>query len=160
VFWLCPQDGSPEQTAERRVRVPSARRGHCVRGGRGLALVATNQWEETSAYIFKGWATHPMSCSPHRDEVRPEPLCLHLGPLSSSQDGLFAEDIQMYKEQIRPTPSPLTSRKKAAERAQSDIKQAFFFWVLNVCGGGAGGEGQGMKSELCVFKVLIHNLFP
>ena len=99
-----------------------------------------------------------MSHGPHGDEVRP--LCLHLGPLSSSQDGFFAEDIQMYKEQIRPTPSPLTSRKKAAERAQSDIKQDFFFWSLNVCGGGPGGEGQRMKSELCVFKVLIHNLFP
>ena len=34
------------------------------------------------------------------------------GPLSSSQDELFAEDIQMYKEQIRLTQSSFARREK------------------------------------------------
>lgn len=76
------------------------------------------------------------------------------GPLSSSQDELFAEDIQMYKEQIRLTQSSFARREKEKkEREPADFKKTslplFREWV----------KGVGEWKQPCVFKVLIHNLF-
>lgn len=74
------------------------------------------------------------------------------GPLSSSQDELFAEDIQMYKEQIRLTQSSFTWREK--KRKRTDWLQKDLFppasWM---------SERVWEWKQPCVFKVLIHNLF-
>lgn len=48
------------------------------------------------------------------------------GPLSSSQDELFAEDIQMYKEQIRLTQSSFARREEKKEREPADFKKTSF----------------------------------
>lgn len=48
------------------------------------------------------------------------------GPLSSGQDELFAEDIQMYKEQIRLTQSSFAQEKKKRERKPTDFKKTPF----------------------------------
>lgn len=55
------------------------------------------------------------------------------GPLSSGQDELFAEDIQMYKEQIRLTQSSFAQReekKKKKKREPADFKKTSFPLLL------------------------------
>lgn len=75
------------------------------------------------------------------------------GPLSSSQDELFAEDIQMYKEQIRLTQSSFAQREKKKEREPTDFKKTSFPLLLEWV------KGFREWKQPCVFKVLIHNLF-
>lgn len=78
------------------------------------------------------------------------------GPLSGGQDELFAEDIQMYKEQIRLTQSsfaPRDRKKRKRKGGPGDFKKTplprLLEWV----------KGSGEWKQPCVFKVLIHNLF-
>lgn len=79
------------------------------------------------------------------------------GPLSGSQDELFAEDIQMYKEQIRLTQSSFARWEREKEKGKKErwltSKEprplCFLEWV----------KGFGDWKQPCVFKVLIHNLF-
>lgn len=52
------------------------------------------------------------------------------GPLSSGQDELFAEDIQMYKEQIRLTQSSFARREGGKEREPADFKKTSFPLLL------------------------------
>lgn len=100
-------------------------RARCERGWRiGLALLATNQ-PVKQARIFKGrppphptpwWFTAPTEARLGTATVSAP------GPLSGGQDELFAEDIQMYKEQIRLTQSSFAprDRKKKKEKEKGD----------------------------------------
>lgn len=67
------------------------------------------------------------------------------GPLSGSQDELFAEDIQMYKEQIRLTQSSFACRKKR-EREPADFKKTSFPQLLEWV------KGFGNKNSLVYSK--------
>lgn len=53
------------------------------------------------------------------------------GPLSSSQDELFAEDIQMYKEQIRLTQSSFARRVKKKKENRLTSKRPLSLCFLN-----------------------------
>lgn len=73
------------------------------------------------------------------------------GPLSSSQDELFAEDIQMYKEQIRLTQSSFAWREKEREKKKKEhwltskrSPPSTSFCFLNEW------MGLGIKTALCI----------
>lgn len=119
------------------------------RAGKGLALLATNQ-PGKQACIFKGWASPLWFTAPTETKLGTATVSAP-GPLSSSQDELFAEDIQMYKEQIRLTQSSFALREKK-ERTGWLQKDLFppASWM---------SERVREWKQPCVFKVLIHNLF-
>lgn len=115
--------------AYRRVMTPSP---VWCRAGKGLALLATNQLAE-QACIFKGRPshTHPLLWFTAPTETKLGTATVSApGPLSSSQDELFAEDIQMYKEQIRLTQSSFARREEKKEREPADFKKPSFPLLL------------------------------
>ena len=118
---------------------------------KGLALLATNQ-PVRQACIFKGWASPWWFTAPTETKLGTATVSAP-GPLSSSQDELFAEDIQMYKEQIRLTQSSLAQREGKKEREAADFKKTSLPRLLEWVKGGREWK------QPCVFKVLIHNLF-
>lgn len=118
---------------------------------RGLALLTTYQ-PGKQACIFKG-------CAPPLPF--PTPLLLWFtaptetklgmatvfapGPLSSGQDELFAEDIQMYKEQIRLTQSPFARGERGKEKRTGWLQtDPFSLCCLNEW------KGRGIKTALCI----------
>lgn len=84
--------------------------------------------EKASSYLqrvgFSPWFTAPTETKLGTATVSAP------GPLSSSQDELFAEDIQMYKEQIRLTQSSFAWREKKKEREPADFKKTSFPLLL------------------------------
>lgn len=121
------------------------------RAGKGLALLATNQLGK-QACVFKGWASPLWFTAPTETKLGTATVSAP-GPLSSSQDELFAEDIQMYKEQIRLTQSSFAQREEKKEKRTGWLQKDLFpsaSWM---------SERAGEWKQPCVFKVLIHNLF-
>ena len=99
--------------------------------GKGLALLATNQ-PGKQACIFKGRAPpphQPWFTAPTETKLGTATVSAP-GPLSSGQDELFAEDIQMYKEQIRLTQSSFARREGGKEREPADFKKTSFPLLL------------------------------
>lgn len=66
------------------------------------------------------------------------------GPLSSNQDELFAEDIQMYKEQIRLTQSSFAWRERKKKENRLTSKRPLCLGFLNEW------KASGMKTALCI----------
>lgn len=66
------------------------------------------------------------------------------GPLSSGQDELFAEDIQMYKEQIRLTQSSFAWRERKKKENRVTSKRPLSPCFLNEW------KGLGVKTALCI----------
>lgn len=91
---------------------------------KGLALLATNQ-PGKQACVFKEWASPLWFTAPTETKLGTATVSAP-GPLSSSQDELFAEDIQMYKEQIRLTQSSFAWRERKKEREPADFKKTSF----------------------------------
>lgn len=122
------------------------------RAGKGLALLATNQ-PGKQACVFKGWASPLWFTAPTETKLGTATVSAP-GPLSSGQDELFAEDIQMYKEQIRLTQSSFAQREEKKKKERTGWLQKDLFpsasWM---------SERAGEWKQPCVFKVLIHNLF-
>lgn len=127
-------------------------RARCERGWRiGLALLATNQ-PVKQARIFKGRASPPSPTpwwftAPTEARLGTATVSAP-GPLSGGQDELFAEDIQMYKEQIRLTQSsfaPRDRKKKKKKRGTGWLQKdpsPSASWMSERVGG--------MKTALCI----------
>lgn len=112
--------------AYRQVMSPALQvwRDRCAGLEKGLALLATNQ-PGKQACVFKGWASPLWFTAPTETKLGTATVSAP-GPLSSGQDELFAEDIQMYKEQIRLTQSSFARREKKKEREPADFKKTSF----------------------------------
>lgn len=149
---LCGLIEGPQ--AYRQVMSPgSPALAHSVVQGwkKGLALLATNQ-PGKQACVFKEWASPLWFTAPTETKLGTATVSAP-GPLSSGQDELFAEDIQMYKEQIRLTQSSFAWREKKKRKRTGWLQKDLFpsaFWM---------SERAGEWKQPCVFKVLIHNLF-
>lgn len=124
---------------------------HCAGLEKGPPLRPQISFNNLQRPVFSPWFTAPT-------ETKLGPATVSApGPLSSSRDELFAEHIQMYKEQIRLTQSSFCSmrwgERKEKERVLPDFKKTpsplRLEWV----------KGFREWTQPCVFKELIHNLF-
>lgn len=124
---------------------------HCAGLEKGSPLRPQISFNNLQRLVFSPWFTAPM-------ETKLGPATVSApGPLSSSQGELFAEDIQMYKEQIRLTQSSFAQWEREKEKKKKEYwltsKRPLPLYVFNEW------KGSGNEHSLVYSKLLIHNLF-